>query len=335
MNPGRGWLDDLYDSGVTPASFLPDASLGRQRDPEEDALSAGVEVDMVEDADLVAHPVGPHSAPTGVSFLDGIQQWKVIGYDGVQPIALAYVAAAVRRRGSDRRLSTAAWAARTLVIAPAPVLGEERREVLEAAGLDAVPVEIEAGTQPAQALETLRREVHRARSGLERKLGEESAGRLGAGDWLVVDGQLAVSAILAKHPRAVGVIKSHGAQFLTGRHLERALTIPAGHRTSGFRVRGGHGRSEVDSWYLRLWPWEGRDLHYGLIRVEVSRSPDPGLRIPEISGWLLAERAPLAAPDARFDRLLYPIHDVEAYLRSRAPHDLLAPLASRLPQTGT
>ena len=332
---GRGWLDELYASGVTPASFLPDASLGRQHDPDDQAASVVVEVDMVEDADLRVHPVVPQPAPAVVSFLDGIQQWKVVGYDGVQPIALAYVAAAVRRRGSDRRLATAAWAARTLVIAATQVLDDERRSALDAAGLEAVQVDVDAATQPAQVLESLRREVHRARAGLERKLGEQAVAALDAETWLVVDGQLAVSAALAKHPRAVGVIKSHGAQFLSGRHLERALTIAAEHRTSVFRVRGGHGRTEVDSWYLRLWPWEGRDLHYGLIRVEVAQNPDPGTRAPEVSGWLLAERAPLAAPDARFDRLLYPIHDVEAYLRSRAPHDLLAPLASRLPQTGT
>lgn len=331
----RGWLDDLYASGVTPASFLPDASLGRQHDPDDETAAVAVEVDMVEHDDLRVHAVALQHAPAGVSFLDGIQQWKVIGYDGVQPIALAYVAAAVRRRGSDRRLATAAWAARTLVIAPTQVLGDERRRALGAAGLEAVPVEVDAATQPAQVLELLRREVHRARAGLERKLGEQAVAALDAQAWLVVDGQLAVSAALAKHPRAVGVIKSHGAQFLSGRHLERALTIPAEHRTSVFRVRGGHGRSEVDSWYLRLWPWEGRDLHYGLIRLEAARNPDPGTRAPELSGWLLAERAPLAAPDARFDRLLYPIHDVEAYLRSRAPRDLLVPLASRLPQTGT
>jgi hypothetical protein len=190
-------------------------------------------------------------------------------------------------------------------------------------------------TQPAQTLDMLRREVHRARSGLERRLGEQITKRLESADWLVVDGQLAVSAALAKHPRAIGVIKSHGAQFLSGRHLERALTVPAEHRTSVFRVSGGHGRTEVDSWYLRLWPWEGRDLHYGLIRVEAARNPDPGTRAPEVSGWLLAERSPLAAPDARFDRLLYPIHDVEAYLRSRAPHQLQTSPASRLPRTGT
>lgn len=335
MNPRRDWLDGLYASGVTPASFLPDASLGRSPELDLDDDSRGVTVEMVEDGDLRVHPVAAHPARGAMSFLDGIQQWKVIGYDGVQPIALAHVAAAVRRRGADRRLATAAVAARDLVIAPVPVLGEPRRSALEAAGLETVPVEMDAATQPAQVLEALRREVHRARASLERRLGEEAAGRLGAREWLVVDGQLAVSAPLAKHPRAVGVIKSHGAQFLSGRHLERALTIPAGHRTSGFRVHGGHGRTEVDSWYLRLWPWEGRDLHYGLIRVEVSRGADPGIRIPEISGWLLAERAPLAAPDARFDRLLYPIHDVEAYLRSRAPHHLLASPASRLPRTGT
>jgi hypothetical protein len=331
---GRGWLDELYASGVTPASFLPDASLGRQHDPDDETAPVA-EVDMVEHGDLRAHAVAPRPAPGAVSFLDGIQQWKVIGYDAVQPIALAYVAAAVRRRGSDRRLATAAWAARTLVIAPAQVLGAGRREALEAAGLEAVAIEVDAATQPSQALDALRREVHRARAGLERTLGEQAVAALEPETWLVVDGQLAVSATLAKHPRAVGVIKSHGAQFLSGRHLEHALTIPAGHRTSVFRVRGGHGRTEVDSWYLRLWPWEGRDLHYGLIRVEAAPGPDCGIRAPDISGWLLAERAPLAAPDARFDRLLYPIHDVEAYLRSRAPHDLLAPLASRLPQTGT
>jgi len=335
MTARRDWLDGLYASGVTPASFLPDASLGRAHEPDEDAAAAGVDVEMVEDAELRVHPVPPRPTPGGVSFLDGIQQWRVIGYDGVQPVALAYVAAAVRRRGPDRRLSTAAWAARELVIAPASVLRPERRAALETAGLESVPIEVDEGVQPVQALEALRREVHRARAGLERQLGEQAVAGLGAGGWLVVDGQLAVSATLAKHRRAIGVIKSHGAQFLSGRHLERALTVPANHRTSVFRVRGGHGRTEVDSWYQRLWPWEGRDLHYGLIRVEVARSPDPGIQAPEVSGWLQAERAPLSAPDARFDRLLYPIHDVEAYLRSRAPRDLATSPASRLPRTGT
>jgi hypothetical protein len=38
----------------------------------------------------------------------------------------------------------------------------------------------------------------------------------------------------------------------------------------------------------------------------------------EISGWLLAERTPLSLPDARWDRLIYPVRDCEQYLRSIA-----------------
>jgi len=37
-----------------------------------------------------------------------------------------------------------------------------------------------------------------------------------------------------------------------------------------------------------------------------------------VSRWILAERAPLATPDGRWDRLLYPIHEVETFLRARA-----------------
>jgi len=58
-------------------------------------------------------------------------------------------------------------------------------------------------------------------------------------------------------------------------------------------------------------------------------------RADAISGWLLAERAPLATPDARFDRLLYPIHQVEEYLKARAPRGLLRAHVSRLPKTGS
>lgn len=331
MSGRRDWLASLYAGGVTPASFLPDASVGRSAEPEE---IPGSGVELVEDSELRAHALVREGPPAGVAFLDGIQQWKVIGYDGVTPIAFAHVAAAVRRVGPDRRLRTLATTSRDLVLMPQAALTEERRRGIDAVGLVAVPVPTEAG-QPAAAIEALRRAVHHERQSLEKALGEAAAQQLDEREWLVVDGQLSVSATLARHPRTIGVIKSHGAQFLAGRHLELALTVPAGHRTSVFRVLGGHGRTVVDSWYVRLWPWEGHDLHYGLVRIEIAANPDPGARAPRISGWLLALRAPLAAPDARLDRLLYPIHDVETFLRSRAPGDLLASPASRLPRTGT
>jgi hypothetical protein len=208
---------------------------------------------------------------------------------------------------------------------------------LEHADVDVVALPQDVPLQPGQLLEAARREVHRARAALEKGLAEEALMRLGPDEWLVVDGQLSVFARLARHPRTVGVIKSHGAQFLEGRHLERALTVPAAHRTDVFQVTGGHGRTAVHSWYLRLWPWEGNDLHYGLLRIEARADAATVTAAGTLSGWLLGERAPLATPDARFDRLLYPIHDVETYLRTRMPRDLLAapPGGSRLPRTGT
>lgn len=331
MSGGRDWLARLYAGGVIPASFVPDASVGRVADPDDIPPN---DVELVEDPELRVHPVARAEPPPGLAFLDGIQQWKVIGYDGVAPIAHAYVAAAVRRVGLDRRMATAATTSREMVLAPAATWTEERRLAIGASGLEPLSVAVEPG-QPAAAIEALRRAVHHERQSLEKTLGEAAARQLGDDAWLVVDGQLSVSASLARHPRTIGVIKSHGAQFLEGRHLERALTVPAAHRTSVFRVLGGHGRTAVISWYLRLWPWEGHDLHYGLVRIEIAANSDPGARVPGISGWLLALRSPLSAPDARFDRLLYPVHDVETFLRSRAPGALLGSAASRLPRTGT
>src|SRR6266851_2417615 len=169
----------------------------------------------------------------------------------------------------------------------------------------------------------------RARAHLERELAEACIDKLGADEWLVLDGLLSRSPAVARHPRALGVIKSHGAQFLGGRGLERALTLPAGYRTSVFAVRGGHTRTEVYSWYLRLWPWEGNDLLYGLLRVEARADRETVTRASELSGWLWVERAPLATPATRWDRLLYPLHHVEEYLKARAPR--FPAVRSRLP----
>ncbi len=88
------------------------------------------------------------------------------------------------------------------------------------------------------------------------------------------------------------------------------------------------------SWYLRLWPWEGNDLLYGLLRIEARADAATIAGASAVSGWLLGERAPIATPDARWDRLLYPIHDVETYLKARAPRDFALSRASRLPRRG-
>ena len=329
MTPPRRWTEAIVAAGAVRAAYVPEASTGRS-----DALEpAGAE--LVEGAALELHPVPLAAAPGPViSFLDGIQRWAVVGYDGATPIVRAHVAAAVRRRGPDRRPRTADEATRELVITRLAALSAPVRRALEEAGVEIVDLAADETGQPGRALRAAHGRVDRAREDVERELGERCAGRLGPEEWLVVDGLLSESRVLAEHPRALGVIKSHGAQYFEGVALERALTVPADHRTSAFRPLG-HQHQPVYSWYLRLWPWQGNDLLYGLLRIEARPHPASVAQATALSGWLLRERAPVSTPDARWDRLLYPIHDVETYLRSRAPRDLLPAAGSRLPKTGS
>lgn len=325
----RSWIDAIVAAGAVPAAFVPDASGGRGDVTEV----AGA--DLIEGSAVAAHPFPPAPlTPAAATFLDGIQRWSVVGYDGVTPIVRAYVAAAARRRGDDRRLRTVAEEAREVAITTVRALQPKVLRALQAECPHIVDLaDVEPG-QPGRTLAAAHVQVDRLREAVERRVAEGVAGELGGEDWLIIDGILSDSGVLATHPRVLGVVKSHGAQYFTGPDLERALTIAAAHRSSVFHPKG-HAHHPVYSWYLRLWPWEGHDLLYGLLRIEARAHEGTLARAGAISAWLYAERAPLATPDARFDRLLYPIHDVETYLRTRAPRDLALMPGSRLPKTGT
>ncbi|HET9383780.1 MAG TPA: hypothetical protein VFO67_01440 [Gemmatimonadales bacterium] len=315
------WWQALIRAGAVPGA-------GSNRDDPEPAERA----ELVEDGELEAHPVSAQPRIPRASFLNGHERWCVRAYDRVIPLVDAYVAAAVRRRDERGTLQTTAVRNRSFAVAAVAGMTPDMRALLEAGASDIEPVDPEFVGQPARYLEQVESIVRRARAHLERELAETAIQGLGGEEWLVLDGLLSRSPTVARHERALGVIKSHGAQFLEGRGLERALTLPEGHRTSVFAVRGGHTRTETYSWYLRLWPWEGNDLLYGLLRVEARAHPDTVQRASEISGWLWAERAPLATPATRWDRLLYPLHQVEEYLNALAPRDLHVQRASRLPR---
>ncbi len=297
----------------------------------------GEHADLVEDGELQAHALPDRSAariPQAVSFLAGIERWSVVAYDGVVQVVNAYVAAAIRRRDERGVLHTVRQRNRGFAIAPVERMNAGLRQRLEQAAPDLEPIGAELVEQPARYLDQVEGTVRRARAAIERDLAEWWIAAARPDEWLVLDGLLSRSPAVARHPRALGVIKSHGAQFLEGRGLERALTLPAGHRTSVFAVRGGHTRTEVYSWYVRLWPWEGNDLLYGLLRVEARADAATVARATELSGWLWAERAPLATPVTRWDRLLYPLHTVEEYLKALAPRDPQLRRVARLPKTG-
>jgi len=312
------WWRTLVDAGAVPG-----------RGSTRDEVEAGEPADLVEGNELQTHPIPEPRIPHPVSFLNGIERWSVVAYDGVAQIVSAYVAAAVCRRDERGVLHATHEQSRAFAVAPVDRMSPTLRLLLEQAAPDLESVDGALVDQPAGYLEQVESTVRRARAHLERELAEAATAALGTNEWLVLDGRLSRSPAVARHPRAVGVINSHGAQFLEGRGLERALTLPAGYRTSVFAVRGGHTRTEVYSWYLRLWPWEGNDLLYGLLRVEARADRDTVTRASEVSGWLWAERAPLATPATRWDRLLYPLHHVEEYLKARAPRS--PAVRSRLP----
>jgi hypothetical protein len=142
-----------------------------------------------------------------------------------------------------------------------------------------------------------------------------AAGVLSGGDGpLIVDRPLAGLTDLAGRGRVIAVVRRHETLYLAGPDLTVALTLPAGHRSSVFAW--GDGSAVTYSWYLRLWPGTDDDLLNGLVRVERQEVDHPGADADRVSGWLLADRAPIAAPDPDWDRRLYPLYQVEAYLRA-------------------
>jgi len=88
---------------VVPASYLPEASVGRTD------LEEFTGADPVEDPELRVHSLAGARAlaPAAVGFLDGIEQWRVVGTPGH-----AHRAGVRRRRdpppGADRRPRTVA-----------------------------------------------------------------------------------------------------------------------------------------------------------------------------------------------------------------------------------
>lgn len=289
--------------GLTVASAVPEGASGRA---EEATIRPAL---RVEDDRLAYHDVGPPLALTGtLAFLDGTQRTEIVAYSGSAPILAAEISAAVRER-RDRILRTVASDRALLAIGRASAL-DAAGEALD--GLERVDLD-GASPHPIRDLVEARRKVDHRRGNLELSVGDEYRRR--SPGWLLIDGSLGVSPGWAADPRIVGISKSHATLPFDSPELDLYLRLPAGHRTSIFEP--AQGIAPVRAWALRLWPWEGKDLFHGLVRVEVAPVNGTGAIADEISRWVLAERAPLS-DDPRADRLLYGIHSVEQYLRARA-----------------
>jgi hypothetical protein len=296
----------LSSSGHAVARLAADSGGWRH---EETAIQLGR---LVEGSELEAIQVGlPQAWPEPLAYLDGVQHSEIVGYVRSSPIIVAEISAAVRER-RGRRLRTVVEERRHLALARSHALAAAARAL---ATLELVPLPEEEPAHPGRDLLLAARSVDQRRGALELEVGDRY--RSSSDGWLLVDGSLSESPRWAADPRTFGICRSHSVLPFEGNELDRYLRLPPGYRSSIYEP-ASRARAPVRAWALRLWPWEGRDLLHGLVRIEAAPTQTSSESADQISRWLLAERAPVCAPDRRWDRLLYGIHSVEQYLQTRA-----------------
>jgi hypothetical protein len=251
------------------------------------------------------------AAPVFDGFLDGVQESRVIAWlpSGV-PVVLVTVGAVALTRGEDRRLVAARTGARVrrALVLPRVLTDDATWHALAAKA----PLE-DSGAEgdmrhPDSLLANAVECADRMRTSEERSVAENwmhsSSGRLAA------DGSLSALGAAAQSPDVVGIVKSHRTLYVDGADLPELFALPVGARTRAF------ARGDVRSWYLRLRASTRANPMHGLVRVEIAMSPgDLTARADEVSAWVMAERTPIALPDARWDVMSYGIARCEAYLK--------------------
>ena len=281
---------------------------------------------LVEGRALRAHRVDGDPEAAIAAFLDGTQRSRVAAYLHGLPIVLGTVAAVIRVRHA-RRLTT--WARGPLVgrllCAPRALLDDATWHALE--GLD-LPVRdcslddrgAPVGPHPFALLERARGIVEYERELAEQELAHRWCGSEQA--TLLVDGGISGSERIASSACTVGVVKSHRTLHVADADLGIVLGLRHRQRTSVFRVAPAR-RAPVLSWYLRLRDPAGHDPLWGLVRVEAADPETLGepaealtARADRLSRWILAEAAPVALPDGRWDKMVYGIRDCEEFLRA-------------------
>ena len=259
------------------------------------------------------------------AFLDGTQRSRVVGYHEGLPLVYGTVAAVVRVR-VNRRLFT--WnrgpEVRHRIYLPAAYVPAALADHYAGRGFDVIDVTQPdaAGAVPSRhPFALLERAVHLVQGHRER------AERTLAEAWckleklpLCIDGGIGGSEVVASASCTVGVVKSHRTLYVEGEALERVLALRRGERSSAFRITSARW-SPVASWYLRVRDPAGHDPLWGLVRLEAADDRGESreqltARADRLSRWILAEAAPLALPDGRWDKMMYGIRDCEEYLRA-------------------
>lgn len=263
---------------------------------------------------------GSHRPDSGfTAFLDGSQEMRVVGQSRGVPIVWATVSAAIRVR-TNRRI--VAWSERRPIVRSryyiprayvSPVDSDVRDDSLF---VDTTVSGMTRGIpsqHPAALMEAAVKKVQLDRVQCERELAESWCGA--AKGTLYWDGSITPSEVAAQSGFVIGVIKSHRLLYADGAAFPVLVELAHGCRTSIFRV-SSKTRPDVASWYVRVRAAHGRDALFGLVRIEAALGDDVASRADEISRWVMAEGAPLALPDGRWDKMAYGIRDTEEFLRA-------------------
>ena len=252
-------------------------------------------------------------------FLDGTQEVRVVNQMHGIPIVWATVAAAVRARMNRKLVS---WKEHEPIVSrrfyiPFRYVESLSDDLRENPLVTDTAKETASGKipsrHPAALMEAAIQKVQQDRERIELDLAEAwSARENGA---LYMDGSITGSAIASKSPLIIGVVKSHRRLYAEGDAFRVLVDLDVGERSSIFRVASG-SRHAVASWYVRVRSSKGRDALFGLVRIEAAHTEDISTRANEISRWIIAEGAPLALPDGRWDKMAYGIRHTEEFLRA-------------------
>jgi hypothetical protein len=302
----------LVASGAAPAAGSAPLEIQRQPDtpPHLEAATP------LEGARVNVRPVTGGPMVGFAAFLDGVQRSEVAAHRGLVPLVAGSIAAAVRVRESRRMRTWREPIVRHAVFAPvaAPepayvaALGE-RCTVIDTSRDESAAAPRHPGEWTARALTAVQREREQAERSLALNWLGASSGPL------LVDGGISADATVAVSPLAVGVVKSHRTLYVDGDSFERTLALKAGERTTAVVIASPR-RTRVASFYVRLREPGLRGPLFGLVRIEIAADGPDALtvRADLVSRWMLAERAPVALPDARWDVMVYGIRDCEQYL---------------------
>ena len=275
-----------------------------------------VDAEAAENATNRSIPIVGGSIPGFGAFLDGRQDSRIVAWIGaLTPLVIGTVSAGIQQRDGRRLRSWGETIVERRLYAPFARVDSDRLgrachplPVVDTLTRDDDPA---SALHPALLQERARQAVLRDREDAEQRVG--AAWCAVAQVPLFVDGGIAGSDSMARSPLAIGVVKSHRTFYGDAEGMAAALGLGPAERTPVVRI-APRGRRPVYSWYLRLRDPAGHDALWGLVRIEVAETSDPTGRADLVSRWVLAERAPLAAPDARWDRMTYGVRAVEQAL---------------------